>query len=64
MATEECPKSLVTAESLEWLEKFFVWKLSGGGGLLEMRAREAEAFVVIQGEVQRSQESAVRSQNG
>jgi hypothetical protein len=61
VATEECPKSLVTAESLEMLEKYFVWKFSGGGGLLEMRARETDAFLALDGELRRSRESGVRS---
>jgi hypothetical protein len=55
VATEECPTSLVTAESLELLEKYFVWKLSGNVGLLEMRAREADGFLALDGEIRRSQ---------
>ena len=31
VAAEECPKSLVTPQSLEWIEKFFTWKFAGGG---------------------------------
>ena len=56
VATEECPASLVTAESLEFLEKYFVWKLSGGSGLLETRAREADGFLALEGELKRSQD--------
>jgi len=63
VATEECPTSLVTAESLELLEKYFVWKVSRGSGLLEMRAREADAFFTLEEELKKSRESGVRSQN-
>jgi len=54
VATEECPKSLVSAASLELLEKYFVWKLSGGGGLMEMNARVADGFFAIEEEMRGS----------
>lgn len=49
-ATEECPKSLMTPQSLEWLEKFFVWKFSGGRNLLQMPARDADALLILEQE--------------
>ena len=33
VATEECPKSLVTPQSLEWLERFLTLEIRGGGGV-------------------------------
>ena len=50
VAAEECPKSLVTPESVELLEKFFAWKLGGGGRLEDRPAKEADAFLVLEGE--------------
>jgi hypothetical protein len=50
-AAEECPKSLVTAASVEILERFFAWKLSGGSGWEDLTAREADAFVMLEGEL-------------
>jgi hypothetical protein len=47
---DECPKSLVTAESMELVERFFVWKASGAGGWSELTAREADAFQVLEEE--------------
>ena len=47
--TEECPKSMVTAGSLEFLEKFYVWKLAGGSWA-ETTAREADAFMILENE--------------
>ena len=47
-ASEECPKSLVTAESLEFLEKYFVWKMPGGGSDGELTARETDAFLTLE----------------
>jgi hypothetical protein len=57
-AAEECPTSLVTPASIEFLEKFFAWKTVGRGELTaheltshELTAREAEAFVVLEHEL-------------
>jgi hypothetical protein len=64
-ATEECPKSLVTPQSLEWIERFFTWKFAGGGGphdfaqngglralcaFEDMTARDADAFLILERE--------------
>jgi hypothetical protein len=50
VATEECPKSVVTPESVEWVERFFSWKFSGGGGFEELPARVADAFLILEKE--------------
>ena len=50
VATEECPKSLVTPQSLEWMERFFAWKFAGGGVLDGLPARDADAFLVLEKE--------------
>lgn len=51
-AAEECPTSLVTPASIEFLETFFAWKTVGRSALTthELTAREAEAFVVLERE--------------
>jgi hypothetical protein len=41
---------MVTPQSLEWLEKFFTWKFSGGGALFEWAARDADAFLTLERE--------------
>jgi len=46
-ATEECPKSFITAESLGHLDNFHAWKL-GGGPVAEMPAKQVDAFVVLE----------------
>jgi hypothetical protein len=48
-ATDECPKSAMTAASLELLESFFVWKRLGGVWR-EPTAREADAFMTLEEE--------------
>ena len=50
VSSEECPKSLVTPASVELLEKFFGWKFAGGGSLDELPAKEADAFLILEGE--------------
>jgi hypothetical protein len=50
VASDECPKSLVTPESLERLEKFFAWKFAGGGSLMNLAATDADAFVALETE--------------
>jgi hypothetical protein len=47
-AAEECPKSLVTAESIELLERFFASKT---WGWKDPTAREADAFAVLDQEL-------------
>jgi hypothetical protein len=47
---EECPKSLITAESLELVERFFAWKFSAARDAMQLTAREAEAFWILEKE--------------
>ncbi len=42
-----CPKSVITAHSLEMLERFGYWKASGGGSLLEEDAKTADAILFL-----------------
>jgi hypothetical protein len=46
-ASEECPRSLVTPASIEFVEKFFASKVSSTG---ELTAREVEAFLLLEKE--------------
>jgi hypothetical protein len=45
--TEECPKSLIRPESVELVEKYFAWKMHGGAGWMDLMAREADAFQLL-----------------
>jgi hypothetical protein len=53
VATEECPKSFITPESIEYLEKFFARKTWRGGSATDLAAREADAFVTLEQELRR-----------
>ncbi len=56
VATDQCPKSEVTAQSLEWLEKFFVWKRLGAAYPETPGARDVEAFLLLEQELERERE--------
>lgn len=47
-SAEECPKSAVSAESIELLEKFYVSK---AWGWTDPTAREADAFLALEAEL-------------
>ncbi len=50
LITKQCPKSMISADSLRFLEVFQVWKQLGGGCVLEMDARSAEAILILEKE--------------
>ena len=43
-----CPKSVITPQSMSWLEQFRIWKAFGGGTPWEREAKAAEAFLVLE----------------
>jgi hypothetical protein len=55
VTTEECPKSLVTGESLVLVEEFFVRGRLGVKSSLETPARRVDAFVILQDEMEREE---------
>lgn len=63
-ATESCPKSSITTQSLEWLEEFAAWR----GGYLSkegLTARQIQAFQLLEeeviGEAQNAKQSSGRN---
>lgn len=57
---ERCPKSVVTAESLTYLEQFSVWKQLGGQSLWEFDAKAADAMILLDQEWQKEGEKDER----
>jgi hypothetical protein len=47
VATDVCPKSLITAESLGWIEEFLVWRRLRQDLRNDLTARKAEAFLIL-----------------
>ena len=57
MGVTECPKSLVTGQSLAFLEAFFVWKVMGGVVWEEMWSKQCDAFLVLEQQLRRGNET-------
>jgi hypothetical protein len=55
--TESCPKSVVSAQSLEWLEEFAAWR-GGYVPQVSLAARQIEAFQLLEDEVLREAQHA------
>ena len=60
---EECPKSLVTGESLSLVEEFFVRRQLGMADTLEIAARKVDAFVILRGEMEREEKDATSTEH-
>jgi hypothetical protein len=43
-----CPKSIITAQSLYFLEQFRMWKEFGGGAPWSIEAKAAEAILLLE----------------
>lgn len=46
-----CPKSFIAAQSLCWIDEFYVWKVFGPADPANMPARQVEAFLVLEHEL-------------
>jgi len=56
VATTRCPKSLITAQSLEWLDRYAVWSKWPPADAEGVRARDVEAFLILEGERMKEEE--------
>jgi hypothetical protein len=43
----QCPKSLITVQSLKWLDEFNAWKTLGAVNLLNINAKTADAIALL-----------------
>ena len=50
VAVTQCPKSMITAESISLLDEFNVWKRCGGD-VRAMPARTADAILILDNEL-------------
>jgi len=53
----QCPKSLITAESLSFIDEFQIWKRFGCADVGSMNARTVEALSILESEWQKEIES-------
>ena len=56
VSTRQCPKSVVSAESLVFLEEFNIWKRFGCSDTRRMNARVADAIALLEDEWRRELE--------
>ena len=52
VSTDRCPTSLISAQSLTWVEQFWVWRRLGPSYPGELSPREIEAFLILEREAQ------------
>jgi hypothetical protein len=48
--SKQCPKSVISAESLRFLDMYNVWKSLGKGCIMSLDARSAEAIELLERE--------------
>ena len=53
MRLDQCPKPYITAQSLAWLEQFFVMRGIGQKANLDWPAKTVDAFLVLEEEVRK-----------
>jgi len=58
VATDICPKSLITAQSLGWIEEYLIWKRLGLPLTADSNVRQIEAFLVLEEQVLLARQSA------
>ena len=52
-----CPKSFITAQSYAWLEEFLVRRKLGQRWPDELPARDAEAFLILESELEKEKQN-------
>ena len=57
VAIEVCPKSFVTAQSMAWIETYLVRRKLGQKGIDGLTAREVEAFLILEHEIEEQTEA-------
>ncbi len=63
MQAEECPRSLITGESVALLEEFFVRRRLGAVDAGETAARKVDAFVILGQELEQEERNVTSPQN-
>ncbi|MDP9169794.1 MAG: hypothetical protein M3N54_04195 [Acidobacteriota bacterium] len=53
---DECPTSLITAESVGWIEEFLVKRRLGIVESLDVAARKVDAFLILRDRMEREQQ--------
>jgi hypothetical protein len=59
--TDVCPKSIVQAQSLGWIEEYAVWRRMGGVRTDELSAKQVDAYLVLEAELRAEQNDGTRA---
>ncbi len=51
VGTVQCPRSVISGESVSYVEHYMAWRKLGGMKLEEMEARQAHAFLILEREL-------------
>lgn len=57
-ATNRCPKTVITADSVAWLDQWAIWRQTGRGVSAEWSAKDLEAMAVLEQAWERMQHEA------
>jgi hypothetical protein len=60
ISTDECPKSMITAQSMGWVEEFLVSKRLGLTLPFDANVRKAEAFLILEEQLELEKQSATK----
>jgi hypothetical protein len=64
VSTRQCPKSIITGESLRFIEEFQIWKRFGCADIWSMPARTVEAISILEDQWQKEIEFIRKSEGG
>jgi hypothetical protein len=64
VSTQQCPKSIITSESLRFIEEFQIWKRFGCPDIWSMPARTVEAISILEDHWQKEIEFIKKSEGG
>lgn len=63
VTSDECPKSLVSGESMALVEEFFVRRRLGIGDTLDLDARKVDAFLILRELMEREESDGTTQRN-
>jgi hypothetical protein len=60
VASEECPRPRISAQSHAWIELYATWKRTGRGDVMGLEARDADALALLEAEWERERDEQQR----
>ena len=60
VAVTRCPKTIITAESESLVEEFLVRRRLGATGIVDLTARQVEAFAILESALEKERQDGDR----